>query len=530
MVLRQRIVSRKWIKSFLLYVLCVYVIISVKHGLLLDISSQTFDSGQPPSDDVFIRQRRTLFVHNNDAGANITKTDSPISTVSDLKSNNISILTGTAGKQGDKNETIKAIKQATGNLSTTPPVAVANNRRAVQLQALHGLPAITEDEFYRKQPNVVNDFMYGYSLLPKNRCTSDVMMLFVIHSKPDYFERRMAIRKTWASVDNSSHVIWGNETLPVKVVVNFVVAMTSNVNTNSDIELENQRYGDIIRGDFMDSYQNMTLKSLLDLTYAAEFCSEVPFLVKSDDDMLIKIPYLARVLRNDTFKRSIMGPHNGRSRVYRRGKWGLTREEFPFDYYPPYESGAAYMITMDIVQELLDTAKYVPWIFIDDVYITGILAKIINATHVKGKGGFAYWTDKTPTHCDIVLETMITMTKATPNVLETIWKQVKVEYDDHVKEECKVKKETLAKRAAEESKKALARRKSAKKQVKPEPKPVKPVQKPEKPPPQKPPEKRTNAKPVASGSGKNAQRVSNLELMRQRRLSNRQAMKSRKKA
>jgi len=151
-----------------------------------------------------------------------------------------------------------------------------------------------------------------------------------------------------------------------------------------------------------------------------EQCPDVPYLLKTDDDMIVNLPYLLELLDAKSLQRSIMGPLNVGSRVYRHGKWKLTREEFPFEMYPPYESGSAYVITGDLIHDLVTTAEYVPPIFVDDVYITGILGRILGVNHVR-QHGFAYWADKAPTACDVIRRRIITGTKMLANNLIHLW-------------------------------------------------------------------------------------------------------------
>jgi len=167
----------------------------------------------------------------------------------------------------------------------------------------------------------------------------------------------------------------------------------------------------------------MTLKSLLDLKVVDERCPRVRYLLKTDDDMVINLPYLLLLLDNKNLQRSIMGPVNVGARVHRSGKWRLTKDEFPFAFFPPYESGSAYVITGDLIHELFVTAEYVPHIFVDDVYVTGILGRVLGVNHVVHRG-FAFWHSRPPTVCDIVSNRVVAGTKMTPNLLRNVWKQL----------------------------------------------------------------------------------------------------------
>ena len=278
--------------------------------------------------------------------------------------------------------------------------------------------------FYQIRDHLVNPFPYKYIIKPKIGCSGDNFIAAFVHSKPDYHDRRDAIRRTWGSLSVPDYR-WGNEKFDRKLALIFVIGQSKISKLNDYIEMESYYNGDILVGDFQDSYKNMTLKSLFGLKYAREYCKHVPHLLKSDDDMFINIPLLTQFLDNSTLERSIVGPYNDNSKVYRKGKWNISYKDFPFEVFPPYESGSAYVITMDIVPALFETSHYVPWMFIDDVYITGILGKILNVTHVQTPGRlFAYWNDKKPDYCDLVLDKKIAMTKSTPKLMDTLWSYV----------------------------------------------------------------------------------------------------------
>jgi len=139
--------------------------------------------------------------------------------------------------------------------------------------------------------------------------------------------------------------------------------------------------------------------------------------------MIVNLPYLLHLLASKQLQWSMMGPVNVGARAHRSGKWKLTTQEFPFVFYPPYESGSAYVITGDLIHELFVTAEYVPHIFVDDVYVTGILGRILGVNHVMHRG-FAFWHSRAPTVCDIVLNRVVAGTKMTPTLLRNIWSQL----------------------------------------------------------------------------------------------------------
>ena len=55
-------------------------------------------------------------------------------------------------------------------------------------------------------------------------------------------------------------------------------------------------------------------------------------------------------------------------------KWALSKEEFDSDFHPTFLSGWAYVTTPNVAKKLVKISKEVPVLWIDDVWVTGILA------------------------------------------------------------------------------------------------------------------------------------------------------------
>jgi len=266
-------------------------------------------------------------------------------------------------------------------------------------------------------------------MAPSRLCDASTLMVILVHSGTTNVAQRAAIRETWGAAAQTGR--WPNEPRNGScsgLRLAFVLGQPGGggaAAVNDAVRQEQVRHDDIIQGDFVDHYHNMTLKSLLDLKVVDERCPGVRYLLKTDDDMVVNLPYLLDILARSQPSRSFMGPYNPRSRVHRDGVWKLTLNEFPFAFYPPYESGSAYVITGDLIHELFVTAEYVPYIFVDDVYVTGILGRVLGVTHVRQRG-FAYWGGKTPTACDIVRRRIITGTKMHPQRLCALWNDLQL--------------------------------------------------------------------------------------------------------
>lgn len=60
----------------------------------------------------------------------------------------------------------------------------------------------------------------------------------------------------------------------------------------SNLTNESQNYGDILQESFLDSYANLTLKSVMLLKWFTRECDKVPYVLKTDDDMYINLKQL----------------------------------------------------------------------------------------------------------------------------------------------------------------------------------------------------------------------------------------------
>ena len=73
-----------------------------------------------------------------------------------------------------------------------------------------------------------------------------------------------------------------------------IAGSTSDTKLQKSIEDENQKFGDIIQGDFVDTYHNLSYKAIMGNLWAAEFCEQAEFVVKADDDIFIDLYEVSR--------------------------------------------------------------------------------------------------------------------------------------------------------------------------------------------------------------------------------------------
>ena len=55
------------------------------------------------------------------------------------------------------------------------------------------------------------------------------------------------------------------------------------------INKESEKHGDIIQGDFLDTYHNLSFKEVMGNLWVSEFCEQAEFVVKTDDDQFVDL-------------------------------------------------------------------------------------------------------------------------------------------------------------------------------------------------------------------------------------------------
>ena len=55
-------------------------------------------------------------------------------------------------------------------------------------------------------------------------------------------------------------------------------------------------------------------------------------------------------------------------------KWPVRNEKWPWSTFPPYFHGGSTVIIGSAVHPLLEAARIVPFLWIDDAYLIGLLA------------------------------------------------------------------------------------------------------------------------------------------------------------
>ena len=190
-------------------------------------------------------------------------------------------------------------------------------------------------------------YNYKYIINNEHICTgSPIFLITFVSSCVNHFSRRNIVRRNWAPNKKSQKK---------KIKVIFLLGMTLNSTIQENIQKESEMYGDIVQGNFIDSYKNMTFKNVMGLKWVAKFCNHSTFVLKIDDDTWVHVVNFMKVIGHAFINNTIfckvnkdVSPHR-----YNNSKWHITYKEYPLDTYPPYCDGGAYIFSPNIAEEAI---------------------------------------------------------------------------------------------------------------------------------------------------------------------------------
>lgn len=159
------------------------------------------------------------------------------------------------------------------------------------------------------------------------------------------------------------------------------VPPTEKYITQQAIESEHRHFGDIVQGNFVEAYRNLTYKHAMGLRWSSSHrCITSKFIVKMDDDIVVDFFHLANYLTDPKFhaiaNRQFLAGYVFSNVIPIRAaqnKWYVSRDEYDGSVYPDYLSGWMYVTTPFTAKALVAAASRSKFFWIDDTWITGIL-------------------------------------------------------------------------------------------------------------------------------------------------------------
>ncbi|XP_066468776.1 beta-1,3-galactosyltransferase 1-like [Tiliqua scincoides] len=211
---------------------------------------------------------------------------------------------------------------------------------------------------------------YQFRLNEPNKCLKRTpFLVLLVITEPKDVATRHAIRQTWGN-ENS---IPGFSIL--RLFLTGVHPIFGSLLQNI-LEEESVLYRDIIQQDFLDTYNNLTLKTLMGMEWISKFCPNATYVMKADSDIFLNVKYLVFQL---------LQPHLPPKKDYITGyiyrntkpirnkayKWYVPKEVYPNNSYPPYPGGPGYVLSGDLAKKIYQVAQTIKVINMEDSF-TGI--------------------------------------------------------------------------------------------------------------------------------------------------------------
>jgi len=178
-------------------------------------------------------------------------------------------------------------------------------------------------------------------------------IIVMVNSGTDWKKHRalrQAIRQTW-----------GNTSSPINIAPAgswrlFFSLGLSNSHTENNLNIqEAKENNDVIIGNFSDHYKNIPIKTFMSHLWAYNKF-EFKYILKTDDDVYVRVPRLHQWLVDQGNPRKFHGGHINRlPLVIRnpRSKWYISYEQFNETRWPDFCHGAFQVLSVDLLPAYL---------------------------------------------------------------------------------------------------------------------------------------------------------------------------------
>lgn len=279
------------------------------------------------------------------------------------------------------NETVLAIPKQTYDDSeeyTNTPSGPTENVPDPAHLPLNILGNFVNASVNKRQSTCDNCFEHDFKYVINNtticnlKGEKNIDLIIVILTTHSNVRARNALRQTWLTYTEKN-------TRNIRYV--FLLGETKDEMARKAVLGESAKFNDIIKEDFIDSYKNLTYKTIMGLRWATTYCSHARFLLKTDDDMFVNIPNLMRALLkigDDKLKTTVIGACNQRSAPIRnkKSKWFASSDSYPDRFYPGFCSGTGYATSVSLASDVFKISPHVPFFHLEDVYVSLCVRKL----------------------------------------------------------------------------------------------------------------------------------------------------------
>lgn len=204
-------------------------------------------------------------------------------------------------------------------------------------------------------------------MLVVSKATKRPLVTILVLSAPRNFEERQCTR----------HDVGSNLQEPYNLV--FLIGEVHDCDLQHKLDQEHVDHKDLLQLSLEESYRNLSYKTLTGLAWTSTVTNS-DWIVKVDDDIdvdwtsfvseLDNVPEESGLACHVILKNFFPERHNAgiNHKLY------LNYSEWPSDMaFPPYCNGWVYAVRSEYAGQLVAASRVTPKLFIDDLYVTGIL-------------------------------------------------------------------------------------------------------------------------------------------------------------
>ncbi|XP_029511793.1 beta-1,3-galactosyltransferase 2-like [Oncorhynchus nerka] len=216
---------------------------------------------------------------------------------------------------------------------------------------------------------------YHFIVDEPDKCnTQTPFLVLIVPVAPGNLAARDAIRRTW-----------GNETLVQgkKVQTLFMLGLPGGPvaqELQEKVNQESQVHHDLLQSNFLDSYLNLTIKTMVIMDWLATHCTNATYAMKIDSDMFLNVENLmTMLLRPDVPEVNYLtGMLMWNRPVIRNpnSKWYVPVEMLADDRYPTYTLGMGYVFSNDLPERFVAVSKDIKLFNIEDAYVGACMKKL----------------------------------------------------------------------------------------------------------------------------------------------------------
>ncbi|CAD5229781.1 unnamed protein product [Bursaphelenchus xylophilus] len=199
------------------------------------------------------------------------------------------------------------------------------------------------------------------TILPIDKCNVERLYVIVVHSAIGNADRRNRLRGIIESLEGERpHLI-------------FSIGRTRNTTLQNEVENESKIFKDLLQTHSLDDYRLLPSKAHSWIRFLSQNCTnKIKFVLKIDDDVNVNFNLFKEFLETrETRKQQVLcSPFKHIADRRKKSTWYLSEKEFRHRNLGYFCAGLAYIISADLLPNMLRNSAYRRVVWLDDWYVT----------------------------------------------------------------------------------------------------------------------------------------------------------------